>query len=278
MDLIGRGLGVASDPRQTRWLAPLLLLAEVALCGLIILKVPCKCHLAIPRATGPSLNWHKNASDKWPDTEIDWRAYMEQVEQFVSGERNYFKIRGGTGPLVYPAVHVYIYRLLYDLTDHGQNIRLAQYVFGVLYVATLAIVMACYRQAKVCNLHKKQLMPACSCITGPAICISPAHFVQTTTLNLHAPSLQRLLCRLLLFPGSLLVPEAALDDRFRGLLDWSWGQDESSLSTSSNWHCAVPSIGRSKRITKGWSHCPIPGRHCLAISCQGCPRLSLACL
>ncbi|PVU96575.1 hypothetical protein BB561_001088 [Smittium simulii] len=32
--------------------------------------------------------------------EIDWKAYMEQVELFVSGERNYLKIEGGTGPLV----------------------------------------------------------------------------------------------------------------------------------------------------------------------------------
>ena len=33
------------------------------------------------------------------DTEIDWKAYMEEVEGFLSGERNYFNIRGGTGPL-----------------------------------------------------------------------------------------------------------------------------------------------------------------------------------
>lgn len=74
---------------------------------------------------------------------------MEQVQQYVAGERNYSKIYGGTGPLVYPAAHVYIYRILYHLTDHGRDIALAQYIFGVLYLLTLAIVMACYRQAKV---------------------------------------------------------------------------------------------------------------------------------
>lgn len=33
-------------------------------------------------------------------TNIDWKAYMEQVEMFVNGELNYRKIRGDTGPLV----------------------------------------------------------------------------------------------------------------------------------------------------------------------------------
>ena len=74
---------------------------------------------------------------------------MEQVEQYIAGERDYTNIKGGTGPLVYPAAHVYIYRLLYQITDKGTNILLAQRVFGLLYLASLAVVMACYRRAKV---------------------------------------------------------------------------------------------------------------------------------
>ncbi|KAM5347928.1 hypothetical protein ACJ41O_007752 [Fusarium nematophilum] len=85
---------------------------------------------------------------KIPYTEIDWVAYMEQVSQFVSGERDYTKIEGGTGPLVYPAAHVYTYTGLYYITDEGKNIFLAQQIFGVLYMATLALVMLCYWQAK----------------------------------------------------------------------------------------------------------------------------------
>jgi alpha-1,3-mannosyltransferase len=83
------------------------------------------------------------------DTEIDWTAYMEQVQQYIGGERDYTLIEGGTGPLVYPAAHVYIYTALYRITDHGANIPLAQMIFGGIYLATLAVVMACYRQAKV---------------------------------------------------------------------------------------------------------------------------------
>ena len=73
---------------------------------------------------------------------------MEQVAQFLAGERDYPKIRGGTGPLVYPAAHVYIYTGLYHLTDQGRDIFLAQILFAILYLATLAVVIACYRQAK----------------------------------------------------------------------------------------------------------------------------------
>lgn len=74
---------------------------------------------------------------------------MEQVEQYDNGERDYTQIKGGTGPLVYPAAHVYIYWALYHITDKGTNILLAQRIFGVLYLGTLSIVMACYRRAKV---------------------------------------------------------------------------------------------------------------------------------
>jgi alpha-1,3-mannosyltransferase len=77
---------------------------------------------------------------------------MQQVTQYLAGERDYTQIYGGTGPLVYPAAHVYIYELLYRVTDQGTDIPFAQIIFGVLYLMTLAVVMACYRNAKVCFL------------------------------------------------------------------------------------------------------------------------------
>ncbi|KAI9842600.1 MAG: dolichyl-P-Man:Man(5)GlcNAc(2)-PP-dolichol alpha-1,3-mannosyltransferase [Sclerophora amabilis] len=123
MGLVQQGIHIATNPNCAKWIAPLLLVGDAVLCGLVIWKIPY--------------------------TEIDWKAYMEQVKLFDAGERDYLKIRGGTGPLVYPAAHVYIYKALYSVTDHGADIRLAQIIFAVLYLSTLAIVMACYRLAKV---------------------------------------------------------------------------------------------------------------------------------
>ena len=34
------------------------------------------------------------------DTEIDWGAYMEEVEGVINGTYDYTNLRGGTGPLV----------------------------------------------------------------------------------------------------------------------------------------------------------------------------------
>ena len=73
---------------------------------------------------------------------------MQQVQQYLAGERDYTKIYGDTGPLVYPAGHVYIYRMLYGLTDGGRDIGLAQYIFNGLYLAILAVVMDTYVKAK----------------------------------------------------------------------------------------------------------------------------------
>ncbi|KEY68126.1 hypothetical protein S7711_05535 [Stachybotrys chartarum IBT 7711] len=120
-----RGLLDISRGRHelSKLIPPALWLADAGLCGLIVWKVPY--------------------------TEIDWEAYMQQISQYVSGERDYTKIEGGTGPLVYPAAHVYTYTGLYHLTGEGKNILLAQQLFAVLYMATLALVMLCYWKAKV---------------------------------------------------------------------------------------------------------------------------------
>ncbi|EEP80410.1 conserved hypothetical protein [Uncinocarpus reesii 1704] len=57
------------------------------------------------------------------------------------------KSTGSTGPLVYPAGHVYIFSFLHSATDEGRNIALAQLIFAGLYLVTLALVMATYRQS-----------------------------------------------------------------------------------------------------------------------------------
>jgi len=74
---------------------------------------------------------------------------MQQIALYRAGERDYSAIKGATGPLVYPGAHVYIYSLLWDVTDHGTNIVLAQKIFAVVYMLTLGVVMACYQRAGV---------------------------------------------------------------------------------------------------------------------------------
>uniref|UniRef100_A0A8D8ZYX8 dolichyl-P-Man:Man5GlcNAc2-PP-dolichol alpha-1,3-mannosyltransferase n=1 Tax=Cacopsylla melanoneura TaxID=428564 RepID=A0A8D8ZYX8_9HEMI len=86
-------------------------------------------------------------------TEIDWKAYMQEVEGVINGTFDYSKLKGDTGPLVYPAGFVWIYTGLYYLTDKGTNIRLAQYIYIGLYIAMLALVLNIYCKTKKVPPH-----------------------------------------------------------------------------------------------------------------------------
>ncbi|GAA30238.2 alpha-1 3-mannosyltransferase, partial [Clonorchis sinensis] len=79
------------------------------------------------------------------DTEIDWIAYMQEVEGFVNGTLDYDKLEGQTGPCVYPAGFLYIYWMLYQITSRGTLIYLAQYIFIGFYLLTLVLVFNIYR-------------------------------------------------------------------------------------------------------------------------------------
>lgn len=75
---------------------------------------------------------------------------MQQIAIYLKGEKDYAFIEGGTGPLVYPGLHVYIYRGLYKLTDGGENVLMAQVLFAGVYLLGLGVAMRCYANAKVC--------------------------------------------------------------------------------------------------------------------------------
>ncbi|XP_041120844.1 dol-P-Man:Man(5)GlcNAc(2)-PP-Dol alpha-1,3-mannosyltransferase-like [Polyodon spathula] len=79
-------------------------------------------------------------------TEIDWKAYMEEVEGVINGTYDYTQLKGDTGPLVYPAGFVYIFTVLYYVTGRGRDVRLAQYLFAVFYLVTLLLVFRIYRR------------------------------------------------------------------------------------------------------------------------------------
>lgn len=78
-------------------------------------------------------------------TEIDWIAYMQEVEGFLNGTLDYQFLKGDTGPLVYPAGFVYIYTAFYFVTNAGKNIYLAQYIFLVLYLIQTLLIHRIYR-------------------------------------------------------------------------------------------------------------------------------------
>ncbi|KAJ3566674.1 hypothetical protein NP233_g6848 [Leucocoprinus birnbaumii] len=82
-----------------------------------------------------------------PYTEIDWETYMVQTQLYVKGQHDYSQISGPTGPLVYPAGHVRIHEFLYHFTDAGRDVRLAQHIYGTLYIFTLIATCAIYRKA-----------------------------------------------------------------------------------------------------------------------------------
>ncbi|XP_066565934.1 dol-P-Man:Man(5)GlcNAc(2)-PP-Dol alpha-1,3-mannosyltransferase [Amia ocellicauda] len=81
-------------------------------------------------------------------TEIDWKAYMDEVEGVINGTYDYTELKGDTGPLVYPAGFVYIFTVLYYVTGHGVNIRLAQYIFAAFYLVTLLLVFRIYHRTQ----------------------------------------------------------------------------------------------------------------------------------
>ncbi|OSX68840.1 hypothetical protein BU14_2184s0001, partial [Porphyra umbilicalis] len=77
-----------------------------------------------------------------PYTEIDWQAYMEQVAQYRAGERDYRSIRGGTGPLVYPAAFLYVFSALARLPSTAA----VQVVFAALHAAAVGLYATAYRR------------------------------------------------------------------------------------------------------------------------------------
>ncbi|KAI0780777.1 mannosyltransferase [Trametes elegans] len=82
-----------------------------------------------------------------PYTEIDWETYVYQLELYLKGERDYALITGPTGPIVYPAGHVYVHQLLYTLTNSGTSLWKAQEIYAALYLASLTLTAAVYKQA-----------------------------------------------------------------------------------------------------------------------------------
>lgn len=76
------------------------------------------------------------------------RRGIRQVSGYVlQGERDYQQIKGGTGPLVYPAGFLYVYAALRSLTNGA--VLPAQIVFIGIYMLNQAVVLGLYAKAQV---------------------------------------------------------------------------------------------------------------------------------
>merc|ERR550532_805013 len=65
---------------------------------------------------------------------------MHQADLISSGERNYTRLVGHNGPLVYPAGHAWIHFALHQLTDAGSDSIMAQQLAMVAYLLNLVLV------------------------------------------------------------------------------------------------------------------------------------------
>ncbi|GJD06667.1 Probable Dol-P-Man:Man(5)GlcNAc(2)-PP-Dol alpha-1,3-mannosyltransferase [Galdieria sulphuraria] len=91
-----------------------------------------------------------------PFTEIDFQTYLQQVYQvFFEGKRDYSQIRGDTGPLVYPAGFLFIYRLFYAISNGGSNLFPVQVCFAFIHSATLCTVCSIFIY---CKLDTKEFL------------------------------------------------------------------------------------------------------------------------
>lgn len=93
-------------------------------------------------------------------TEIDWSTYMAQVGQIFNSTKfnfDYTQIEGPTGPLVYPAGFVYVFALFRELTDGGNNIQLAQYIYFCIYIAQLILVYRIYSHKRTLKVSLRAL-------------------------------------------------------------------------------------------------------------------------
>ena len=126
-----------SWPAAVRYCLVPLIAAELVLCLLIILKRPY--------------------------TEIDWQAYMQEVEgPVLHGVWDYSLLRGDTGPLVYPGGFVLLYAALRRIAGgDGSQIVPVQLLFAGAYVGTLGLAAGCYALAKPARVPPWSLLLVC---------------------------------------------------------------------------------------------------------------------
>ncbi|KAH9857032.1 mannosyltransferase [Lenzites betulinus] len=156
-----------------------------------------------------------------PYTEIDWETYILQLELYLNGERDYARITGPTGPIVYPAGHIYVHQLLYTLTNSGLSLWKAQEIYAALYLASLALTAAIYKQAggvpnwvllllplskRLHSIYVLRLFNDCwAVVAAQAAVLAFGHGWDAVGIALLGFALSVKMCVLLYVPGLLVI-------------------------------------------------------------------------
>ncbi|CAN3372266.1 hypothetical protein DIURU_004199 [Diutina rugosa] len=117
-DIISGVKALIYDPRCSRLVAPLVVVLTSLACKIIIAKVPY--------------------------TEIDFSTYMQQIAKVNNGEIDYSEIYGDSGPIVYPAGFIAVYKAIAQLTDGGADIKSAQQIFSYVLIFTNLLAVLTY--------------------------------------------------------------------------------------------------------------------------------------
>lgn len=80
-------------------------------------------------------------------TEIDFETYIVQANKVVKGQRDYSLIYGPSGPLVYPAGHIGIHRIL-AVIYAATSLKTIQYIYAALYLTSLLLSCMIYHRAR----------------------------------------------------------------------------------------------------------------------------------
>ena len=121
---------------------------------------------------------------KVPYTEIDWMAYMEEVDcWWIDGEYDYRQIHGNTGPLVYPAGFLYLFRLLQWMT--GRDIFKGQLIFLIFYIAIQGVVMMLYTLVIQQIRRQRQSQQETTKISSTTTTTTPNKDDETKNSNYH---------------------------------------------------------------------------------------------
>lgn len=144
-----------TDPKYFWILAVLVVFGDAILSELIIRFISCQSKFEneiFAEGCYRHWNWLGNIHDTCRVVSQRRARLLQDLWAHGCSGVIFFHVRGLTrflnpSSLRYPAGHVYIFRLLHDITSAGQNIRFAQHLYALLYVVSVSLTCVIYGKA-----------------------------------------------------------------------------------------------------------------------------------